>query len=111
MFFDLNIPIAAPATLKYSNNASKKKGKQKASIGETIEQHVAELFSAAQVEAIEKRIEVLIHCERVLFTRLVSYSRLSGIHCSSTEPNDSIILFVQWTCQLSGGAGQPVKET
>ncbi|KIM28843.1 hypothetical protein M408DRAFT_8613 [Serendipita vermifera MAFF 305830] len=56
MFFDLNIPIVPPATLKYHTNASKKKGKQKA---EVVEQPAMELFSSVQVEAIEKRIDVL----------------------------------------------------
>jgi hypothetical protein len=63
MFFDLNIPVTAPASLKYSIIASKKKGKQKASSGEQPEQPSVDLFSAAQVEAVEKRIDVLVHCE------------------------------------------------
>jgi hypothetical protein len=65
MFFDLNIPITAPASLKYSNNASKKKGKQKASLGELPEQPSVDLFAPSQVEAVEKRIDILVHCESI----------------------------------------------
>jgi hypothetical protein len=65
MFFDLNIPITAPASLKYNNNASKKKGKQKASLGELPEQSSVDLFSPSQVDAVEKRIDVLVHCESI----------------------------------------------
>jgi DNA-nicking Smr family endonuclease len=63
MFFDLNIPITAPTSLKYNINTSKKKGKQKASSGEQPEQPSLDIFTATQVEAVEKRIDVLVHCE------------------------------------------------
>jgi DNA-nicking Smr family endonuclease len=65
MFFDLNIPITAPASLKYNSNTSKKKGKQKALSGEQPDQSSVDLFSASQVEAVEKRIDILVHCESI----------------------------------------------
>ncbi|KAG8800112.1 hypothetical protein FRC16_003695 [Serendipita sp. 398] len=64
MFFDLNIPVPAPNALKFVNTSSKKKGKQKNRATEQPENSEAqnvELFSPAQVEAIEKRIEILVH--------------------------------------------------
>jgi hypothetical protein len=65
MFFDLNVPISAPATLKYANSGSKKKGKQRAGAQELAErtQNAAEWFSPEQIAAIERRVDVLAHCE------------------------------------------------
>ena len=78
MYFDLNIPIAPPATLKY-NNSSKKKGKQNALAGEAVVPPTIELFSATQVEAIEKRIEVLVHRKGCSLHSTASYDTLSGL--------------------------------
>ncbi|KAG8833258.1 hypothetical protein FRC17_011033 [Serendipita sp. 399] len=64
MFFDLNIPVPAPGTLKFVSNMSKKKGKQKTGVTEqpeTSQVPNVELFPSAQVEAIERRIDVLVH--------------------------------------------------
>lgn len=65
MFFDLNIPISAPPTVKYIGNTSKKKGKQKAGASEQPDrtQNAAELFSPEQIAAIERRVDVLVHCK------------------------------------------------
>jgi len=64
MFFDLNVPISAPATLKYANSGSKKKGKQKAGAPELAErtQNAAEWFSPEHIAALERRVDVLVHC-------------------------------------------------
>jgi hypothetical protein len=61
MYFDLNIPIEPPATLKYANK-SKPKGKGKANDSDISHNSSEDLFSMAQVEGLEKRIDVLVHC-------------------------------------------------
>lgn len=65
MYFDLNIPINAPASLKYINNTSKKKGKQKAGDAATATpgQSVTDLFTTEQIAAIENKMDILTHCE------------------------------------------------
>jgi hypothetical protein len=74
MYYDLNIPIPTPANLKHVTPSNKKKGKQKenagasekvASSAQTNPQQAQEisLFSRAQIEAMEKKIDSLVHRE------------------------------------------------
>lgn len=99
MFFDLNIPISAPISLKYASNASKKKGKQKAPSVDQPDQPSADLFSQTHVEAVERRIDVLVHCEGSCSSQRarISYDNLlnsSGIHRPCTESKHPVFLLV-----------------
>lgn len=70
MFFDLNIPVPPPATLKHLSQPPKKKGKTKPGIPEppgTTQAPAIELFSQAQVDIFERKIDVLSHLGYTVF--------------------------------------------
>jgi len=58
MFYDLNVPVAA-YEVAGTSQSKKSKGKQP--------QQSTELFTPAQIAAIEARVDILVHCECYIF--------------------------------------------
>ncbi|KAI0051542.1 PHP domain-like protein [Auriscalpium vulgare] len=62
MYFDLNVPAPSPASSSGSSQVQSKKGKNKQPLGS--QQSIAtspSLFSPAQINAVEARIDLLVH--------------------------------------------------
>lgn len=57
MFYDLNVPVAA-YEIAGTSQSKKSKGKQP---------QRGELFTPAQIAAIEVRVDILVHCECSMF--------------------------------------------
>lgn len=89
MYFDLNFPV--PPSSRTIGHAQSNKGK-----GKQVQHSQPALFSQAQLEAIEARIDLLVHCalslavsvRSVLIGRPVGYSVLAFNQCikSKVEP-------------------------
>lgn len=79
MYFDLNVVVPIPAATHTIGGGEGKKGKGKAQAGA-----VPASFSLGQVAALEARIDLLVHCERLHVTDIhdlmheeVGYSALA----------------------------------
>lgn len=88
MYFDLNFLVQPPSRTTGPTHAQSNKGK-----GKQVQHSQPTLFSPAQLEAIEARINLLVHCARslvvavrdVLIGGSVGYSVFAFNQCIKTK--------------------------